>query len=72
MTDAKFITVLHNSTRTADGRCVQCQTYISVTVPSNDSAIEELSRLFEKHFAEVHDVNRAKRLIGAAASLVNW
>jgi hypothetical protein len=65
MLDANFVTVLRDSNGTADGRCVQCQTYISVSVPLNESAIEELSRLFDQHFAEVHYVSRTRRLIGS-------
>jgi hypothetical protein len=46
--------VLENSKNRASGRCNKFQTYISTSAPSGESAIEELERLFEQHFIEMH------------------
>jgi hypothetical protein len=48
------VTVLEDGRGRAAGRCNRCEMYISTSVPSGESAMAELSKLFERHFVEDH------------------
>jgi hypothetical protein len=62
MLDVKPMKVLRDTLGTAEGLCLRCGAYFSVTIPSDHSATEELERLFDKHMAEKHpDTKREGR-----------
>jgi hypothetical protein len=48
------ISLLHDFLGTADGRCPRCGAFLSVSIPSEGSAIDALSRLFDEHLREKH------------------
>jgi hypothetical protein len=54
MWDVNLALVLYESIGTAEGRCLGCGAYFYVAVPNDGSAKEALSRLFDKHLAEIH------------------
>lgn len=54
MLDEQLICVMRDSFGTAEGQCLQCGTFFSVTIPSDQPASEALSELFDKHLAEKH------------------
>jgi hypothetical protein len=54
MGDVSGISVMSDSLGTADGQCLRCGAFLSVTIPSDKSAMDALSRLFDKHLAEKH------------------
>ena len=49
-----FVSALYDCIGTAEGRCLRCGAYFTVTMPNNKSAAEALSTLFDKHLAEKH------------------
>lgn len=62
MLDVELISVLRDSFGTAEAQCLECGAYFSVTIPSDQSAVEALSELFDKHLAEKHaDSRRGSR-----------
>jgi len=54
MLDVGLIRILRDSYGTAEGRCLRCGAFFSVTIPSDAPATEVLFRLFEKHLSEKH------------------
>jgi hypothetical protein len=54
MLGVDHIIILRDALGTAEGHCLHCGAYLSVTIPSDKSAAEELSRLLNKHLVEKH------------------
>jgi hypothetical protein len=54
MRDVNGIGVMHDCFGTADGLCLRCGAYLSITIPSDESAMDALSKLFDKHLTEGH------------------
>ena len=54
MLDVGFIHVIRDCLGTAEGVCLKCGAYFSITIPSDHPAVMELSEMFEEHFAEKH------------------
>jgi hypothetical protein len=54
MLDVGLLRVTRDALGTAEGQCTQCGAYLSVTIPSDQSASEALSELFKEHLAPRH------------------
>jgi hypothetical protein len=49
-----FVSELHDSIGTGEGRCLRCGASFYVAAPDGRSADEALSALFDKHLAQKH------------------
>ena len=48
--------LLRDGLGTAEGYCLRCGAYLSITVPADQPAADELLKLFERHLTEKHPV----------------
>ncbi len=48
------LVILDDRLGTAQGRCSRCETYIMVTIPVEESALNQLLKAFDKHLTEKH------------------
>ncbi len=54
MLDVGPLRVTRNVLGTAEGNCTLCGAYLSVTIPSDGSALDALTEAFEEHMARNH------------------
>ena len=54
MLQVGFIRVIRDCLGTAEGECLKCGTYFSVTIPSDQSALRELYEVFNEHVTKAH------------------
>jgi len=54
MLDVRLIRLVRDSMGTAEGYCLQCGAFLSVTLPSDESALDAFSERFDEHLAKKH------------------